>query len=453
MHRTMTRAFIFILLVFGSSEAQNPQKKLPAKGVATKLPTKGAITSKPLPPPSSSGWTQWGGPYRNFTSDSKGLANSWPATGPRKLWSRPLGDGYSGIAVDGGTLYTMYRRAATFWQIGKVDQEVVTALEATTGKTLWEFGYDASHLKGTDMHPGPGPDSMPMLIGDRLYAVGVTGKLHCLDKRTGKVLWSHDLYEEFHGTVLTYGYSCQPLAYKNTLILMVGGRGHALTAFNQNDGSVVWQKQDFTNSNSSPVLINVDGQDQVVAFMASNIIGVDPNNGDLFWSHPHSTQYGLAISMPVWGPDNLLFFSSSYDGGSRVLHLSQTANKTNVQELWRNNRVRIHFGSIIRIGDTVYGSSGHDGPCLMTAVEVKTGKVLWQTRDFAKASFLLADGQFIIVDEDGNIGLATPSPQGLTVHSKVPLLTNNTWTIPTLVGTKLYVRDRKTIMALDVGQS
>jgi outer membrane protein assembly factor BamB len=216
---------------------------------------------------------------------------------------------------------------------------------------------------------------------------------------------------------------------------------------------VVWQKQDFANSNSSPVLINVDGQDQVVAFMASNIIGVDPNNGELLWSRPHSTQYGLAISMPVWGLDNLLFFSSSYDGGSRVLHLSQTANKTNVQELWRNNRVRIHFGTIIRIGETIYGSSGHDGPCLMTAVEVKTGKVLWQTRDFAKASFLLADGKFLIIDEDGTLGLATPSPQGLAVHSKVPLLTHNAWTVPTLVGTRLYLRDRKTIMALDVGQS
>jgi outer membrane protein assembly factor BamB len=88
----------------------------------------------------------------------------------------------------------------------------------------------------------------------------------------------------------------------------------------------------------------------------------------------------------------------------------------------------------------------------MTAVEVKTGKVAWQTRDFAKASFLLADGKFIIIDEDGNLGLATPSPQGLTVHSKVPLLDHNAWTVPTLVGTKLYVRDRKTIMALDVGQ-
>ena len=127
MHRTMTQVFFFILLALGSTSAQNDQKKLPAKGAATKLPTKGIVTSQP-PPPGSLGWTQWGGPHRNFTSDSKGLANSWPPGGPQKLWSRALGDdGYSGIAVEGNMLYTMYRRAAQFWQIGRDDQEVVVA--------------------------------------------------------------------------------------------------------------------------------------------------------------------------------------------------------------------------------------------------------------------------------------------------------------------------------------
>jgi outer membrane protein assembly factor BamB len=231
MHRTVMLTFIFILLAFGEAVAQDAQKKLPTKSAARKPSQKGADKSKPSPPPGSTGWTQWGGPNRNFTSDSKGLASSWPAAGPRKLWTYSIGDGYSGIAVDGGALYTMYRRPAKLWQLGRVDQEVVVALDANSGKTLWEFGYDAPHLRNMDMQPGPGPDSMPMVIGDRLYSVGVTGKLHCLDKRTGKLLWSHDLYEEFHGTVLTYGYSCQPLAYGNTLILMVGGRGHALMAF------------------------------------------------------------------------------------------------------------------------------------------------------------------------------------------------------------------------------
>jgi len=218
---------------------------------------------------------------------------------------------------------------------------------------------------------------MPMLVGDRVYTVGVTSKFHCLDKKTGQALWSHDLYKEFKGRVKVYGYSCQPLAYKNMVILMVGGAEHALMAFNQKNGSVVWQKHYFFNCNSSPILINVDGQDQVVALMFQDIIGVDPISGELLWSHPHYTGYGLAISMPVRGEDNLLFLSSSYGGGGRVLHLSQTGGKTKVEQVWYGSRIRIHFGSILRIGDYIYGSSGHDGPTPLTAVEVKTGKVAW----------------------------------------------------------------------------
>ena len=437
-------ALILLLFFIGFSLAPRAQGQSPAKTPGKKSAAQGT----------SSGWTQWGGPKRNFQSDSKGLANSWPTTGPPRLWSRPLGtDGYSGIAVDGSRLYTMYHRAATFPQSGKVDQEVVVALDAKSGKTIWEYSYAAPYLKSMDMSSGAGPHSMPTLVGDRVYTVGVTSKFHCLDKKTGQALWSHDLYKEFKGTVMVYGYSCQPLPYKNMVILMVGGAEHALMAFNQKNGSVVWQKHYFFNSNSSPILINVDGQDQVVALMFQDIIGVNPINGELLWSHPHYTGYGLAISMPVWGEDNLLFLSSSYGGGSRVLHLSQTGGKTRVEQVWHSSRIRIHFGSILRIGDYIYGSSGHDGPAPLTAVEVKTGKIAWQSRDFAKASFILADGKLIILDEDGNLGLATVSPQGLKVHSKVELLTRNAWTIPTLVGTRLYVRDRKNIMALELGQT
>ncbi len=112
--------------------------------------------------------------------------------------------------------------------------------------------------------------------------------------------------------------------------------------------------------------------------------------------------------------------------------------------------MRVHFSDAIRIGDYVYCSSGHSGPAFFTALNVKTGEIAWQDRAFAKASFLYADGKFIIIDEDGRLGLATATPEGFKVISKVELLKSNAWTVPTLVGTKLYVRDRKTIMALDL---
>jgi outer membrane protein assembly factor BamB len=398
-----------------------------------------------LPPAAfgqSSDWAQWGGPHRNFTSDTKGLATSWPATGPQRVWQRELGEGYSAIAVERGMLFTMYRKG---------ENEVVIALDAATGKTVWEQSYAAPFAPEYDMSNGPGPHATPLVTGNFVFASGATGKLHCLDKKSGKVLWSRDLINEFHGTLRVNGYSCSPIAYKDKIVMMVGGAASSLVALNQKDGSVAWKKHDFRNSTASPIVINVDGQDQLVAFMFGEVVGVDPNNGDLLWSHSHPVDFGLNTSTPIWGADNLLFVSSGYNGGSRVLKLSRAANKTTVEELWAHGLMRVHFTNAIRVGDLVYGSSGDFGPAPFTAIDVKTGKVVWRNRTFPRASFVFADGRFIILDEDGDLLLATPAAEGLTVTAKVAVLSNNAWTVPSLAGTRLYLRDRKNILALELG--
>jgi outer membrane protein assembly factor BamB len=389
----------------------------------------------------SADWNQWGGASRNFKSAAKGLASNWPANGPRKLWQRQLGDGYSAIAAMDGRLFTMYRKG---------DTEAVAALDAANGKTVWEYAYAAPFAKEYDMSNGEGPHATPLLVGNFVFTAGATGKLHCLNRHTGKLVWAHDLIKEFNGTIRVNGYSCSPLAYKNMVIMQVGGQGNSLVAFNQKDGSVVWKKHDFKNSTSSPIIINVGGQEQMVAFMFDDIVGVDPNNGELLWSYKHTTDFGLNTSTPVWGEDNLLFVSSGYSGGSRVLKLTKTANKTTPEELWFSRTMRVHFSNCIRIGDVVYGSSGDFGPAFFTAMNIKTGKVMWRDRSIARSSFVYADGRFILLDEDGNLTLATPNEQGITVQAKVALLNNNAWTVPTLNGTTLYVRDRKNIMALDL---
>jgi outer membrane protein assembly factor BamB len=203
-------------------------------------------------------------------------------------------------------------------------------------------------------------------------------------------------------------------------------------------------------SPSSPLLINVDGQDQMVMFLGKEIVGVDPDNGALLWSHGHTTEWGLNISTPVWGSDNLLFLSSAYSGGTRVIKLTQKEGKTGVEELWFHRRFRLHHGTAIRIGDYVYGSSGDFGPAFLAGVNVKTGEIAFQDRSFPKSNLLYADGRLIILDEDGNLALATVSPEGLKVISKVALMRNIAWTAPTLVGSKLYLRDRRSITAVDL---
>jgi len=388
-------------------------------------------------------WPCWGGPNGNFSVDGEGLPATFADSAPKRLWQRKLGDdGYSSIVTDGVLLYTMYRRAP---------EEVVVAIDPASGATKWEYAYDATFRRGMGMENGSGPHATPLVFGDNVYTIGILAKMHAFDKKTGKIVWWKDLYKDFPGsTAMDRGYPVSPIAYKNTIIVKLGEHGHAIIALNPKDGSLVWQKQNFANAPSSPIIINVDGQDQLVTTFSDEVVGLDPNNGDLLWSHPHRTSWGLNISTPVWGPGNLLFVSSAYNGGSCALHLAQSGGKTKVDELWSSNRMRVHHCDVIRIGDYVYGSSGDFGPAPMTAVDIKTGKVAWQDRTFGKANMVLVGEKVILLDEGGDLALVTLSPQGMQVRWRVPLLQSNAWTAPTLVGTKLYVRDRRTMMAMDL---
>jgi outer membrane protein assembly factor BamB len=393
--------------------------------------------------PSGEDWPVWGGKNRDFIVNTSGLADSWPASGPKRIWARALGDGYSGIACENGVLYTAYRNPG---------RETIVALSAATGQTIWEYSYSTVFTNSFAEKVGPGPYAMPQVMGDRLLTASSVGVIHSIDKRTGKPVWSHDLYREFHGSHLEFGYACHALPYKDTLIYMAGGQGDAALAFRQSDGGLVWKSLQFTNSYSSPLLIHVDGEEQVAAVGARTVFGFRPATGELLWSHPHETQYGLAVSTPAWGPGNLLFVASAYGVGARVIELHQTRGKTTVKELWYDPHLELHIGTVIQRDGWVYISSGYNGPVLMSAVEMKTGKIGWRQRGFAKAQLLWADGKLILADEDGTLALCRATPEKFEVVSKFQVLENIAWTPPTLVGTRLYLRDRKTIVALDLGK-
>ncbi|MFH1417943.1 MAG: PQQ-binding-like beta-propeller repeat protein, partial [Planctomycetota bacterium] len=254
----------------------------------------------------------------------------------------------------------------------------------------------------------------------------------------------------FEGTRRTWGYACSPLAYKNMVIVFTGGKGASIVALDQTTGGVVWKAHDFENSFASPVLIQVDGQTQLVCFMAKEVVGLDPDNGRLLWQHPHANQWRNNISNPVWCEGNLLFISSEGHGGSRVLELTRSGGGTKVRELWASRKMRISHRNAIRIGRCIYASSGDFGPAPFTAVDVTNGRIAWQARGLAEAGAIFADGKLILLDEDGHLALATAAPESFTLHAKIKLLGREAWTIPTLVGRRLYLRDRKIIMALEL---
>jgi outer membrane protein assembly factor BamB len=396
----------------------------------------------------SSDWLQWGGPNRNFVSDATGLASSWPAAGPKKLWARALGEGHSAIVAEGARLYTMYRPLGAQGRRGQ--DETVASIDAVSGKTVWEFTYPSS-TAGLDFSEGAGPHSTPLIAGTRLFAASSRRELAALDKVTGKRLWSRDLIKEYGAPPADRGYSCSPLLYNGTIIMTVGGAAdQSVMAFNEATGALVWKGGSFSWAPASPIVIDVDGQPQLVVFGGDRIAGMDPASGRLLWIHTHRTDWGLNISTPLWSADHLLFVSSAYGTGSRVLELRQAGGKTSVTEKWASPKMRVHISTVIRVGDYLYGSSGDFGATFLTAVDIRTGNVAWQQRAFARAQLLYADGKLIVLDEDGTLGLATVSSSGLKVLAKAQVLDNRAWTPPTLVGSTLYVRDRKTVAAFDL---
>jgi len=405
-------------------------------------------------PPS---WPGWGGPRHNFTSDAKGLANAWPPDGPKRLWSRPLGEGHSSIIGESGRLYTMYRPSTGIRNKWK-DEEVVVALDAASGKTAWEYRYPAS-LDTMNFSRGAGPHSTPLIAGNRLFAASTDKQFFALDKLTGKLLWSHSFVKEYNALpnqmrwAVKPGYSTSPIAYKDMVIAAVGAPNHGVMAFRQDDGRAVWSAGDFSDiCPASPLIITLEGEEQLIITSGDGVHAYDPNTGKPLWVYLFPTRSGVNISSPVWCPDDrLLFVSCAYDGGSRVLQLTRAAGRTEAKELWFSNKMRVHFGNVLRIGDFFFGSSGDFGPSFLTAINARTGQIAWQDRSFAKVSFVSADGKVILLDEDGNLGLVTMSAEGLKILARAPVATATSWTVPTLIGTTLYMRDRVNVVALEVG--
>ncbi len=385
-------------------------------------------------------WPQWGGPGRDFQVDDPGLAASWPADGLGSRWSRSLGEGYSGIAVVGERLFTLYGEGA---------EEVVVALAAATGEEIWSHRYAAPRPGGMRLNYGEGPHSTPLATGGRVFTVGTTGQLLALDAANGELLWRHDLWAEYGGFRLRRGYGASPIAWGETVILPVGGEAPGAIAFAAADGSVVWRSERFDSAQSSPVVAQVDGDSQLVLFIQDEVVGLDPDDGALLWRHPHKVLGPYNISTPVVGADGTIFVSSSYNGGSRLLRLSRQAGETRVEELWHSKRMAIHFTNALRVGDRFFASTGRSG-VVAAAVDAGNGELAWKSRAIARASYIRIGERILALEAGGRLVLFELAPDGPAVLAETQLLESQTWTVPALAGRNLYVRDRERILAVEL---
>ncbi len=415
----------------------------PARAVLLLVALLTSVAGSAQPRPSAAGdaaWPQWGGPTRDFTVPGPSLG--WDGAEPARVWERELGDGFSSVIGDAATVYTAHREG---------DDAVVQALDAATGRPRWSRRVDSAPLPDMFLNYGQGPNSTPALAGTRLFVVTFTGRLCALEAATGEVVWSRELWRDLGGTFRDVGYSNSPLVAGDLVVVPVGGQGQALAAFRLADGTTAWTGGDLGNAMSSPVLIELDGERQIVALMVEGVAGFEPASGRQLWFHPHRTDYDVNAATPVWHPaTRTLLISSAYGQGTRALRLSRTGERTDVAEAWFSRRLRVHHGNLLALGGHVYGSSGDFGPAPLTALDLATGAVAWQSRTFPKATLVQVGERTLVLDEDGRLAVVALSPSGLEVLQQAQVTSRLSWTPPTVVGRRVYVRDRRSLVALEL---
>jgi outer membrane protein assembly factor BamB len=392
-------------------------------------------------------WTRWGGPRGDFhVTATEAIVESWADSGPRVLWERELGGGYSAILCRDGWLFTLYHEEG---------MEIVVALEAESGDLIWDYAYEANRYPDMTMGFGEGPNATPLLIGDTLFTIGIAGQLHALDAESGELLWDLDIHAEWglQKRREEYGYSGIPMEYGGNLLVLVGGDQHAIVALNPADGSLVWGSPARRVSYAPPRIVNIAGMDQLVFFSPNEVIGMDPTSGEFLWEYPVECGSENNLTSVIQCEDDHLWVATQLDGGTRVLKITRKDDKWEREAIWESRTLKQGHWSSIRLGDYIYGSLGDTAPSLVGAVNWRTGETAWRERGFRGCQVIYADEKLIFTDESGELGIARLSPEKFDVLCSFPLLEEIAWTVPTLVGTTLYVRDKKRIVAVDLAQS
>lgn len=389
-------------------------------------------------------WLQWGGAGRDFRvkSDVR-LATHWPKDGPPVVYERALGSGYSAVLVAGDRLYTGYHDGT---------HEAIVALDAASGQTLWQRPIASQYRESHVLQFGKGPNATPLVVGDRLFAVSFGGRAYALDTADGRVLWQRDLVADFGATVQQFGYAAAPIAESDPargdfVILPLGGEQHGAVGLRQADGRAVWTTPPFAVSYASPMAIDVEGERQLVFMAPTEVLAVRLADGAIRWRHPHANRFRVNCAMPVWNAAHqTLFVTSQADAGSRVLHLAHREGGMRVDQLTVAPRVKMFHNDAILMGDVIYGASDS----MLVAYDLSRGAILWRERGYPEARLVEAGGRGFLLDENGMLSLATLSPAGVTLHGRMQVLEKPAWTPPTLAGGRLYLRDTRKLVVLDV---
>lgn len=390
-----------------------------------------------------SDWPGFRGPRRDGVVLEASMRTDWTKNPPNEIWRHPVGKGWSSFAVVGDFVFTQEQR----------DQlECVTAYRLSNGEQLWVHS-DMVLFSVTEFQGGSGPRATPQFDDGKIYALGATGILNCLDARTGKPHWTTDILKDAGQgdqpvANLPWGMAGSPLVTDQFVIVNPGGSsGHSVAAYDKSTGQLAWSNGKYPASYSSPVMSMLHGESVILLGVGTGLVAFDLTGKEL-WFFEWKNETLANCTLPVVLPDDSILFGTGYGVGTVRIDVKKDQDAWTVTKRWQTNRFRPKFNDFVVHERHVYGLD--DGT--LTCVDIESGKLKWKAGHYGYGQLLLVDKLLLILSEEGKVILvpATPTkPEELASFAALPDH-SITWNHPVLVRGKLLVRNGDEAACFDV---
>lgn len=399
----------------------------------------------------TSEWPRFFGPHDNCTTNDGPLLKDF-SKGLSPVFELERGSSYaSPIIVDGKLLH--------FHAID--GKETLDCVHPETGNRIWRFAYPFEYKDRYGF--AAGPRTSPVVAGGKIYLIGVTAQLHCLDLATGKVIWKRDLKEDYKIPKYFFGYGPNPIAFNDRLIVNVGGRekgdsGTCVAAFDLKTGKTLWTHEDkWGASYASPVMATLHGRDAVVVLAAGEsrpahggLLILDPANGTLHSRFPWRADIyeSVLASSPLVLPENQIFISDCYQKGGVLLRFNKELKP---EVVWEERWFGMHMMIPQMIGHHLYGFAGRNIPDTeLKCIDLRSGKLKWQNEmrwqengrvtGLFRGAFIKAKDRIFSLGEDGSFAELALNHKAPKILQRTRLfVARETWTPPVIYRGLLYV--------------
>jgi outer membrane protein assembly factor BamB len=410
-------------------------------------------------------WPEFRGKGRRGVWAETGILEAFPPGGLKVLWRTPIRAGYAGPAVAAGRVFV-----TDFAESGRLrGNERALALDEKTGKILWTHQWPVAY-GALSYNWAIGPRATPTVDAERVYVLGATGMLFCLDAATGRILWQKDFVKDYGTELPTWGITGAPLVDGERLIALVGGQPDAkVVAFDKMTGREIWRALPSTSEPGyvQPIIIDAGGTRQLIIWHPTALASLDPVTGKQFWELPMEVGYGMTVATPVLSGRRLLV--TSFYNGSMMVELDEKTPAARV--LWKgtsDNEIQtdgLHatINTPIIQGDHVYGICSYGQ---FRCLKASTGDRVWETQAVTKerarwaSGLMVQNGDRVFINNDrGELIIAKLTPSGFHEISRTALikptsppgnrreLTTVNWSHPAYANRNIYARNDEEIIA------